>query len=271
MNKSQAATKEWNEKFGFFKITGLGHMYLAILAIAKSKADISKLHEMLPDNQRLFRGDLIKLEDFWYKHIKNSHFFEGSIRWLLGMLAEYEEYGLIGRPPDQKSNVRYYLDYVCSRRVEPKGRVWQNFRRHHLILSSAERRGHGYFHFSTSLIDSKDWAVFPLLLGCYLSKDQASLIVQLVTYSESLTERSAYLIGRLPDYVMISAVFGPKGQEVDLSYSLTAVGLKDKLSPYEDPDCPGSLYYMANSDFLEKLEFRLKEFGIPVGNISPIL
>jgi hypothetical protein len=57
--------ERWQREFGFLKDTGIEPLLLLLLALARSKTGLRRLHDLLPENCRLLRPDLLRLTDFW--------------------------------------------------------------------------------------------------------------------------------------------------------------------------------------------------------------
>jgi hypothetical protein len=255
----ESANREWKKNFSFLKITGLEYLYLGILAMAQSKTEVFDLHKVLPANEKIFRDDLIKLGDFWEKYIKPRDKHYTAQDWLIGMLS------------GGRNNNRYYLDYIKSKRIELKEDDRRNFCRGDLILSSKLREGRGGVHFLASLISQKtSQQLCNMGIECYLSKNKERIVVKLVTYSGKLTEPIAYFLSNLPEYAMFSDSWGQYGAEVDLAYSLPIDNLKDKLVSYINSNSPSIQYYIGKVEFVAALQERLREYGIPVGDIYPM-
>jgi hypothetical protein len=282
LNIFSQMTKEWMTKFSFLEETGLNHLYLTILGLAKSKNDLAKLHDILSDNQKILRTDLIELENFWAKYFDLE----------TGRLTPREQAGwIISRQTDRqknslypivisdspRNNCRYYYQYLKGRAREPRtDEVDLNDElsfNNHIIIGSPDRIGHGYAHFWAALIDGQNSSnEYMLDLELSIGSNEQEIIVRFIAYEYLLDEPVTYFLSKFPPYLSVSRSSSSHlGSQLDFSYSISVAALIDKLNSYIPVNSPQSKYYIADENFLNGLVKQIQEsLGIEVFTIEPI-
>jgi hypothetical protein len=245
-----------------------------------SKTHINELHGFLDSNCRLLKKDLIELQNFWDKYLNdkkvsslNEH--RAKVEWLFTMQREFTV--RVNLPWSEsivkKDNTRYYYHYLFAKRAQLVNEPLVNsedgssYTTHsYRILSSIERQGHGYGHFSTKLFNET------LTIECFLSKNKEHIIVRLIINEFDLTEELTYKLGQLPMYEMSANESSASGGiKIPLAYSIPSTDLVGLLTEYENPNCHGCKpEFIASNEFITELGIRMKQIGILDTSIEPI-
>lgn len=204
--------KEWEKDFLFLRKFGLEAIIKMMLLLASSPKELRHLHDtFLPENARLLRDDLVRLDEFWKKY-----FHDGTIsvikahndptaQWLA--TTPFPEDGLTGYYfyRLQNAGIKFYPKAIG--RYLPESPFLQNIiacetgnTEYKRLLDARspdvkdmQRAGAEY---CTSLFMFDRF----LELGCSLSDDGTSLLVRFCIAQKRLTESITHKLLTLPPY-----------------------------------------------------------------------
>jgi hypothetical protein len=128
-------------------------------------------------------------------------------------------------------------------------------------------------YFSTVLRNPQNLQeLYPIEVECSLIDNEKTVIFRLVTSSDRLTEPFVLLLSCLPAYDL-SHHSDRLAQKIYFSYALPAKGLIEKLEEgYAFKTHPrGHRYYISSQEFLTELTLRVKNLGLPLEEIAPVL
>ncbi len=253
------------EKFGFLQQCKMLVPYQLILCLARSVTDLEKLHGFLPENCRLIRDDLIAFKQFWQLLYDNnppnsgSRLPNGAAKALL--ISNCYKWGLT-------PNYIERLDH--GREKLPDNPIPGSPR----ILTSPERCGNGYDHFTASVNR------IPMEIGCFVRDDGNKIEVRFTVWQSALTESVIYALKSVVAFSTaaignresrISSDFESSGVHVDFWLSLPTTALLEHTKKWKNPHVsPDSYEYIADSGFPRALEQELIALGIPVSEILAI-
>lgn len=257
MSSSFSGQREWEHRFSYLKKAELDHLYLNILSLAQSKSQILRLYNLLPRNYRVLRNDLIDLQDFWEKYIKQPE------KRLIKLSDDYLQWLLAKQFPVSPEKVmKYYLTYLQAKKSGPDDYLNYNNWLSPRILSFADRDGNGYCHYIVQLFQAT------VGLGCYVSSDKKKLIVTLLIFEDMLDEELTYHLAQLPEYRLVLRSCCGRGHNIELLYGFDLT--VDILNTIDHVNNKGSDdYVMVCDSFLSLLAATLKQHGIPL--ISKII
>lgn len=273
----------------FLFLRNLEPAYLMLLALARSKRDVARLHSFLPgncqllqnnqlpDNRKLVHGDLIDLERLWEEIIHVGNPPRGGQRisdelarsWLL-RLCTYERGEGFGNGLDCH-NLRDYYVAVLVKFATTGGSI-RTATEFGDESDEAEDIWFGVWPspFSVDPSDKSHGENKPFIslfsqefrLRCYLP-NQASewLKVWLLLPTHILTADLLHSLATLPDFAVNENVaFGLSSDEVGLCCLLPATPeLKSLLTPGQ-----GNRHFVAKDGFAWALKKALCHLGVPL-------
>jgi hypothetical protein len=259
----QAATNEWCKNFWFLEKTGLHNVYLTILAAARSRRDISRWHQQLPDNQRVFNQELSLLRDFWEEYIKPDQ--QEALIWILDRQAEE-----VGDGRFIKNNTHHYFNHIQAHSTAPDKWPFGLQNLENTIKLYAQAGTEERYRSFTQLLDKAHQQAHEFEIKFYLAqrdkkeKIPDTIFIRLITQKSLLTEPLAYLIAGLPSYFMLPGAASPKFPEINLLFFFQDKALLDKVIWHSPTSCD------VGPEFYAELETEARDRGLPLGHIIDV-
>lgn len=260
---------------------GMFQIYLLLSTAAQSEAGLERLHNSLPPNCRLMRGDFITFRTFWKEifwgnevpgrpTIADAGFYricEASSNWQM---------------PERQNLTRYYVEIIDGHgdRASVMTQLDEaHTRNNRIVFSNVYRQGHGYRHFTTMCFGHR------FEVGCQLIPSQGKLVVELVIWGDNLNEELTYKI--ITNEALASSflqhnglnwgrVCGSRGSQLNFIFILEDVD--DLLAMTTEANYPQGETTVRHDpvltggyEFCNELERRLKQLGLPIGQIGRVI
>ena len=247
----------WEREFGFLKEFGLHSLYLTILTLARSKTEILNLAELVPDYGRLMRNDVIRLQQFWTKYFDSN---EEKVKPRSQRELSAISWVLENQCPDKAKATRYYLYKL---RTLP-GWVRAELHEDKLIIASVQTAGKPVHQFRTKLLGiDMHVSVWTFHEVQEQGEPKVGIKVRMVFPCKYLTEPLAFGLSKfMPDFVEFQDVY------VALCMSLSIDLTCDLV---EGPSASTRESLIATGAFLGELSAQVRDHGIPISDIEPML
>lgn len=203
-----AGAAKWKRDFPLLNNYDLDKVYLTILSLAKSVRDVRRLHNFLPENCRLLRCDLIKLEEYWQSVILPLGRSESQkrddqelIRWIL-----------LRQCPSWSNYQSYYAANLKSRAI-PRPKLESDESLHRPFHFKLHQHSETYvlYDYGSTLIDADEnegiftakicGLPFHIEFRIWQTGEIIEMLARLMTEFHLLTEPATYqLLEKMPAY-----------------------------------------------------------------------
>lgn len=241
--------------------------YMAMLIAARSKGHLRKMHGALSENRQLAREDYLELEAVWDELYPNGYENGADENILASILEELcnQKRVRYGRG----NLTAYYLERLEQRQEKVTVPVAIGIQS--TVFPCPQRKGHGDEHFTATLFGQE------FRVGFKLAEDGQHIVMRFMIWEYDLTEPLVHaLLTKLPKFQISSRNSSSSwgGQGVGLYYIFDREGLQEHLV-LEDGEGEGVTVggecHIARPGFITEVVRRLREMGVPIETIEPIM